>query len=118
MKRLLWVSLIALGLTGCAEPGVEPGLKALVGGRLESGGGASTIEYAVVVIASGKIRAIGAQADVPVPKGAQAISAKGLVIRPLAQDARLESGAQADLVLVNPQTGQAEKTMRDGEWVP
>ena len=69
---------LGLLLTGCVEPTVEPGLKAIVGGQLEPGPGAAAIPYSVIVIVDGKIRALGAQATTPVPKGAETIAAKGV----------------------------------------
>lgn len=115
MKFLLLA--LALLLAGCAEPAVEPGLKAIVGGRLEPSLDAEAIPYAVVVIAAGKIRAVGPQATTPVPKGAETIAAKGKLIRPVPYDGKLAPGASADLVLLDAETRVQERIMREGEWV-
>lgn len=114
--RYLLVAL-TLVLAGCAEPTVEPGLKAIVGGRVEASLEAEPIPYAVVVIAAGKIRAVGPQATTPVPKGAETIAAKGKLIRPMPYDATLEAGAAADLMVLDAETRAPERIMKDGVWV-
>jgi hypothetical protein len=106
----------ALFLTSCTEPAVEPGLKAIVGGQLEIVPGA-TIEYSVIVIADGKIRALGPQALTPVPKGAETISAKGKRILPSPADAKLLPGEPANLVLMDAKTGAPGLVMKNGEWL-
>jgi cytosine/adenosine deaminase-related metal-dependent hydrolase len=114
--RLIVVAC-ALVLAACREPQTEPGLQALIGGRLEAALDAEPVPYSVVVIAAGKIRAMGPQATVPVPKGAEAINAKGKVIRPMPYDARIEPGAPANLMLFDAETGAPAGVMRDGQWV-
>lgn len=108
---------LALLLAGCAEPQTEPGLKAIIGGRLEPSLDAEPVPFSVIVIAEGKIRALGAQAEVPVPKGAEAIDAKGKVIRPMPYNAVLEAGAAANLMVFDAETGAPGGVMREGEWV-
>jgi hypothetical protein len=110
----LYLSLL---LCGCAEPGTEPSLKAIVGGSVEPSLDAERIPYAVIVIADGKIRAIGPQATTPVPKGAETVAAKGKLLRPMPYDAKLEPGRAADLMMFDAETGAPERIMRDGEWV-
>lgn len=114
MKYLLFALLLLV--TGCAEPGVEPGLKAIVGGRVEPSLDAEPLPFAVIVIAEGKIRAIGPQATTPVPKGAETIAAKGKLLRPMPYDAKLEAGGPANLFLFDAETGAPERIMQDGEW--
>ena len=111
------VCLLALVLCGCAEPTVEPGLKAIVGGRLETSLDAEPIPYSVIIIVGGKIRALGPQASTPVPKGAETIAAKGKVIRPMPYDAKLAPGGPANLMLLNAESGAPDSILRDGEWL-
>ncbi len=111
------VVVLAALLTGCAEPGAEPGLKAIVGGSVEPALDAERIPYAIVVIAAGKIRDIGPQASTPVPKGAETIAAKGKLIRPMPYDAKLAPGSPADLMIFDAETGAPERIMKAGEWV-
>jgi imidazolonepropionase-like amidohydrolase len=111
------LALLSLLLGGCSEPGVEPGLKALVGGRLEASLQSEPVPFSVIVIASGKVRAMGPQQTVPVPKGAETISTKGKVIRPMPQDGSIKVGESADLMIVDAETGAPDKVMRNGEWV-
>ncbi len=106
----------ALLLAGCTEPATEHGLKAIVGGSLEIVPGVTPIEYSVIVIAQGKIQMLGPQAMVPVPKGAETISAKGQRILPSPDDAKLLPGEPANLKLIDVASG-ATKVMKNGEWV-
>ena len=114
--RSLLVTL-ALMMAGCAEPATETGVKAIVGGRLEASLDAEPIPYSVIVIAAGKIRAIGPQASTPVPKGAETIAAKGKLLRPMPYDAKLAPGSPADLMQFDAATGAPERIMKDGDWV-
>jgi hypothetical protein len=115
MKYL--VVLLALVLGACSEPAAEPGVKALVGGRLEASLDAAPVEYSVVVIAGGKIRAAGTQAEVPVPKGSETINAKGMVIRPMPYTAAIKEGEPANLMVSDAETGEPQGIMSNGEWV-
>ncbi len=108
---------LLLLLTACAEPGTEPGLKALVGGRLEASLGSEPVPYSVIVIGSGKIRAMGPQQTVPVPKGAETISTKGKIVRPMPQDGAIRVGEPANLMIVDAETGAPDEVMQDGSWV-
>jgi len=102
---------ISLVLAGCSAP--EPsGVKVIVGAKLAPAAGQPAIEYSVIVIADGKIRAVGPQATTPVPKGSEITSGMGRVITD-----PLEIGKPADLVLRDAATGSVEATMKNGEWV-
>jgi hypothetical protein len=111
------VCLLAVLLCGCAEPEVEPGLKAIVGGRIEPSLESEPIPFGIIVIAGGKIRAIGPQASTPVPKGAETIAAKGKLLRPMPYDAKLVEGSPANLMMFDAATGAPDSIMSDGEWV-
>ena len=115
--RCILVFAAALFLLGCATPPIEPGLKAIVGGRLEPSLDAEPIPYSVVVIANGRIRDAGPQATTPVPKGAETIDAKGKVIQPLPYTGKIAPGEPADLMLRDAETFAPDRLMRDGEWV-
>ena len=110
------VLAFALFLAACTEPKTEPGLKAIVGGRLEIVPG-TAIEYSVIVIASGKIQALGPQSLTPVPKGAETINAKGKRILPSPADAKLLIGEPADMMFLDAETGKQERVMKNGDWV-
>jgi hypothetical protein len=114
MKYLLPALLLVL--VGCAEPGSEPGLKAIVGGSLEPSLDAEQIPYSVIVISEGKIRELGPQANTPVPKGAETINGKGKLIRPMPYNATLSPGSPADLMLFDAETGAPEGIMQGGEF--
>ena len=94
-------------LASCASP-PPSGVKAIVGARLEAG----SIEYSVVVVAEGKVRAVGPQATTPVPKGSEITDGKGRMIHE-----SIEVGQPADLVLRNAATGSVVASMKNGEWV-
>ena len=116
MRRFLMGS--ALLLAGCGGPASEPGLKAIVGGRLEPSLEAEPIPYSVVVIAGGKIRDAGPQATTPVPKGAETIDAKGKVIQPMPYTGKIAAGEPADLMIRDAESYAPDRLMRDGEWIP
>ena len=116
MMRCLVIGF-ALFLAGCGGGAGEPGLKAIVGGRLEPSLDAEPIPYSIIVIANGKIRAAGPQATTPVPKGAETIAAKGKVIQPMPYTGKIAAGEPADLMIRDAETYAPERLMRDGEWV-
>ena len=101
-------TLLTLLLASCSVPS-ESGLKVIVGARLDQ----PPLEHSVVVIAGGKIRAVGAQSAVPVPKGSDIIGGLGMTIEPLPGAGPIEAGAPANLILKGP----SQRLMRDGEWV-
>ena len=109
MRKFL-VLACAAGLTACVSP-QESGVKVIVGAKLEQPGQAP-IDYSVVVIESGKIRAAGPQSTTPVPKGGEITSGLGMTIEPV-PGARIEAGQPANLTL----KGASERTMRNGEWI-
>jgi hypothetical protein len=105
-RRAKACATLVLMLVGCSAP--EPsGVKAIVGARLSP-----AVEYSVVVVAEGKIRAAGPQSTTPVPKGAEITDGKGRVL-----SGAIEVGQPADLELRNASTGAVEAVMRRGEWV-
>jgi cytosine/adenosine deaminase-related metal-dependent hydrolase len=113
LKLLLASVLLCAGCGGAGEPG----LKAIVGGRLEPSLDAEPIPYSVVVIANGKIRAAGPQASTPVPKGAETIDAKGKVIQPMPYTGKVAPGEPADLLIRDAASFAPERLMREGQWV-
>ena len=115
MRRIVLVAAVLLA--SCSEPSVEPGLKALVGGRLEASLNAEPIAFSVVVISGGKIRAVGSQASTPVPKGAETINAKGKVIRPMPYNATIATGQPANFIVLKADDYAPDSIMQDGEWV-
>jgi len=116
MTRCLLIGLVLLS-AGCGEGAGEPGLKAIIGGRLEPALDAEPIPYSIVVIANGKIRAAGPQATTPVPKGAETIAAKGKVIQPMPYTGKVAAGEPADLMIRDAETYAPERLMQNGEWV-
>jgi hypothetical protein len=108
MKNTLLL-LVVLTLSACTSPR-DSGVKVIVGARLD---GPPAMEHSVIVIASGKIQAIGTQAAVPVPKGSEVISGLGMSVEPLPGDGPLKESGPADLVL----KGAASRIMKNGEWV-
>jgi len=108
--RVLCVIVCAATLIACVSP-QESGVKVIVGGKLQQPGQAP-IDYSVVVIENGKIRAAGPQSTTPVPKGGEITSGLGMTVEPV-PGARIEAGQPADLVL----RGTTERTMRNGEWI-
>jgi cytosine/adenosine deaminase-related metal-dependent hydrolase len=113
-QAALCVCLAALA--ACVSP-QDSGVKAIVGGRLESGPSGEAIPYSVIVVANGKIQAAGPQADVPVPKGSEVTRGNGKIIRPVPSSGRIAPGQPADLVIQDAATGHTEKIMHNGAWL-
>ena len=113
MKRAFLAAAILLA--GCSPQG--SGVRAIVGAKLNPGQGRPVIEYSVIVVADGKVQAMGPQATTPVPKGAQITQGLGRVIDPAPRTSTIETGRSADLVIRNATTGQPEAVMMAGEWI-
>jgi hypothetical protein len=105
MKAAL--SAYLLVLAGCSSP---TGVKVIIGARLD------TIPYSVVVIADGKIRAAGAQSEVPVPKGSEITRGTGKIVEAVPSSGKIAAGEPADLLLRDAATGSVEMAMHAGEW--
>src|SRR5207249_3073216 len=78
MTRGLSLALL-LGMCACTSP-ESSGIQVIVGARLEPGPSQPAIEHSVIVISDGKIQAIGPQASVPVPKGAEVVRGTGKLV--------------------------------------
>ncbi|AXT56200.1 Xaa-Pro dipeptidase [Aquimarina sp. AD1] len=78
MKRIL----IILFLVCCSAFGQQKSLKALVGGTLIDGFGASPIKNSVIIIENDKIKAIGTIETLKVPANAEVISTEGMSVLP------------------------------------
>jgi hypothetical protein len=113
MKSLL-VCFVSLLLTACGSVPTEQGLKVVVGGALQNALGAETLPFSVIVIANGRIRDIGAQASTPVPKGAETISAKDKVIRPIPPSTALAPGQSADFILTDKDISVPDQIYNNG----
>lgn len=101
-------------LASCASPS---GVQAIVGARLIRGPGSSPIDFSVIVIENGKFKAVGPQASVPVPKGAEITRGLGMTAAPIPGGFSIEVGNPANLVLETTDLGPVVRTMRDGNWV-
>jgi hypothetical protein len=110
--KLNFLVCFAILLTACTSP-QESGVKVIVGARLETGANNPPIEHSVVVIADGKIRAAGTQAEVPVPKGSEITGGLGMTIQPVPGGEPIEAGRPANLIL----KGAKDRYMRNGKWV-
>ncbi len=78
MKRIL----IILFLVCCSAFGQQKSLKALVGGTLIDGFGATPIKNSVIIIENDKIKAIGTIETLKVPANAEVISTEGMSVLP------------------------------------
>ncbi|WP_299184610.1 amidohydrolase family protein [uncultured Aquimarina sp.] len=78
MKRIL----IILFLVCCSAFGQQKSLKALVGGTLIDGFGATPIKNSVIIIENDKIKAIGTIETLKVPVNAEVISTEGMSVLP------------------------------------
>ena len=110
------VAALALLLSGCAAIPTEPGLKAVVGGSLQTTLGAEPLPFTILIIAGGKIRDVGPQSNTPIPKGAETISAKGKVIRPML-GMTIAAGQPADFLLTDNDPKVPDQVYSNGERV-
>jgi len=108
VPRLLRPGLLLFAIfSGCSAPPSD--VKVIVGAKIT---GKPDLAYSVVVIDHNKFRAVGAQSDVPVPKGSEITSGLGKIL----EGDAIEAGQPANLVLRDASTGLIERTMRNGEW--
>src|SRR5215470_15101905 len=77
----LAASLALLGALICATP-ADAQTTALRGARVIDGRGGAPLDNATIVIRDGRIAAIGASADTPVPAGAEVVDYSGKTIIP------------------------------------
>ena len=87
--RLAAVVGLAFGLAIPLSGATAPAVRALVGGTLVDGTGATPVKDAVVVIAGGRIACAGTRSACPVPKGAEALDVKGSWVTPGLVDAHV-----------------------------
>jgi hypothetical protein len=106
MKRFLAAALL---LVGCSAPNAN--VKVIAGAHLPS----RTIEYSIVIIEGDKITQVGAQSDIPVPKGAEMTSGLDKIIEP-GPGVTIEAGQPATLQLRNAKTLVIDKLMINGIW--
>ncbi len=81
MKRLLFALSVALVVAPLAAQNTAP-VTALVGGTVIDGNGGPALADAVVLVAGGKITAVGARGTVTIPAGATEVDARGRWILP------------------------------------
>ncbi len=112
MKLRLSIACFA-ALSACAP---EPSdIKVIVGGRLVDARGKVAFEHAVVVIDGPTVRAVGRQADIPIPAASSRVSGAGKIIAPREGSGSIEPGKPANLVLIG--NGRVERAMENGEWM-
>ena len=80
ISSLFWTSVLAVSTVAAAQP-PAPQVVAITGGKLLTVSH-GTIENGVLVMADGKITAVGAAGQVKVPSGAQVVDAKGMTVYP------------------------------------
>ncbi len=86
MSDRLLAALAVLALAGCAAP--QGGPLVVVGATLIDGTGGPPLRDAFIVIEGDRIKAVGHQSQVPLPKGAQVFDARGKIVVPTPSDTR------------------------------
>lgn len=82
-SRIVSLALIAAACTMLGPAlGAQSGVVAITGGTLIDGTGGAPVTDSVVVVADGRVRAVGPRAAVPVPAGARLIDAAGKFVMP------------------------------------
>ena len=116
MNKSILLLTIAV-LSSCGSQSDSSAVKVIVGAKLDPGHDQPRLEHSVIVIRDGKFQAVGPQALIPVPKGAQITSGMGKLVTPAPSSSVITAGEPADLVLRNAATNSVEKTMHGGEWL-
>lgn len=118
--------LLSLLLFACGgEPAATaPPVKAILGGTLIDGTPRPPQVNSVIIIADGKIQAIGTLNGMEIPENAEKTNATGLYVTPGRGGLQLIPGAEADIFLVNGNPldnphllGSPMRSMKAGEWV-
>ncbi len=73
--------LVAAALAGC-KPSDQTRLRVIIGAVLIDGSGEPPVSRSVVVVAGSRIRAVGAQANTPVPAGSEKYDGTGKFVVP------------------------------------
>jgi hypothetical protein len=107
-----WIVASALALAACHQP-ESAAVEVLIGGRVVPASG-EAIEFGVVVVEKGRIRAAGPQTHVPIPAGSKKIDTTGLTVR-AASGGSLSEGEPATLELVDG-AGAVQRRMVQGVW--
>jgi hypothetical protein len=110
MKR--FCPLLFIALLGC-ENSSGPKKIAIAGARLEPGGGKPVIPYSIVVVENGKFKAVGEQAEVPLPKDSEVINGLDQTLAPLEAGGVIEPGKPANLTMKG---AKETRTMKEGVW--
>ena len=111
MKR--FSPLLLLALLGCGDVSNGPKKIAIAGARLEPGGGKPAIPYSIVIVEGGKFKAVGEQAEVPLPKDSEVIDGLEQTLAPLDAGGVIETGKPANLTLKG---ARETRTMKEGVW--
>ncbi len=111
MKRFF--PLLLLVLLGCGDTSNGPKKIAIAGARLEPGGGKPAIPYSIVIVEDGKFKAVGEQAEVPLPKDSEVINGLEQTLAPLDAGSVIEPGKPANLTMKG---ARETRTMKEGVW--
>ena len=122
MRRMLSAVCALFLMTGCQKQ--TPRMTVLIGATSIQAAGARPIEDSVIVVAAGKIRAIGERRDVPVPQNSDRVDFTGRWIVP-APGSRIAPGEAANLIFLNHAPNGIEPAnasdvtsrMSNGEWI-
>ena len=109
--RFAMMAIIAALSISCSDSGTPANIS-IVGAKLDDGTGKPLLDYSVVVVSDGKIKAAGRQQDVPVPKEGQIVGGLNSTLEPL-DGGTIEPGKPANLRL----RGAINREMRKGQWV-
>lgn len=105
--------LFAVLLAACGDPAGGSKKIAIVGARLEPGGGKPSIPYSIVIVEDGKYKAVGEQAEVPLPKDSEVINGLEHTLSPSDAGGVIEPGKPANLTMKG---ARETRTMKEGVW--
>lgn len=101
------LALLSLALSACA-PEVQGHLKVIIGAVMIDGKGGPPLSNSVVVFASDRIRAAGANSDVPIPGDADRIDGSGKVLVPALIDISSRPDPPGTLRPSSPEEARAQ----------
>jgi len=94
-RHLQYVLALALSFSPGCKPPEESVQKAIIGAVLIDGTGGPPVSDSVVIVARGRIRAVGNRSSMPIPAGVEKIDGRGKFLVPGLIDVHVHLGARA-----------------------
>ena len=111
------IALCLAACCACTTP-PTPDTTVIVGATLLNPSG-PPLPHSVVIVKDDRVAAVGSQQMTPIPPGSSKVEAYGKYVRSADQNASVQVGAPANLVIVSgdQQSAPVERRMTAGRWV-